>query len=352
MPRQAARTAALRPPAEGSPETAGLRRKAVNATAYRIFKLLEWLMAGPLSVEELNARFAADEHIGRTLSNDSIWLYINTLKALGCQITRPCPRNSFRYELLFHPFGVLLDAADMAMLARVKAFGHSHLNRRENLVLDGFLKKVVIRSVGQDAGQTLADRLQALFEESRSLDYGAYLETIDRLEGWIREGALLELAYRSVSKGLSRFRFLPEALVYEQGLLYVRGDRPEYPDPSLLRLDRIQEVKRVHQPELRAQLSERRQSPPLVKIRLLGASDADSLRLEETGFRLEQAEPRAAGVDLHLKGRDLFSLKQRLLSCGLPFQVLAPQAFRQEMQTELETMLAYYQNPEVSDGLG
>src|SRR5688500_17607755 len=61
-------------------------RKALNGTAYRIFKLLQWLIESPLNVETLNLRFQQEPLIGKAVSSDSIWLYINTLKTLGCQI--------------------------------------------------------------------------------------------------------------------------------------------------------------------------------------------------------------------------------------------------------------------------
>src|SRR5688572_28668371 len=35
-------------------------RKTLNGTAYRIFKLLEWLIESPLSLEEMNARLIND----------------------------------------------------------------------------------------------------------------------------------------------------------------------------------------------------------------------------------------------------------------------------------------------------
>ena len=48
---------------------------------------------------------------------------------------------------------------------------------------------------------------------------------------------------------------------------------------------------------------------------------------------------------VHLQVRDVFYLKQRLLACGLPFRVLAPQAFKEEMQATLQAMLAMYLPP-------
>jgi hypothetical protein len=106
-------------------------RKPMNSTAYRIFKLLQWLVHSPLSVDALNRLFVEDPFIGKPLSNDSIWLYINTLKMLGCKIRRPSPRNNFQYELLSHPFGLMLSDRQLQTLAQVKAFAQQCLLHQE-----------------------------------------------------------------------------------------------------------------------------------------------------------------------------------------------------------------------------
>jgi hypothetical protein len=48
--------------------------------------------------------------------------------------------------------------------------------------------------------------------------------------------------------------------------------------------------------------------------------------------------------DVRLQVRDLFYVKQRLLSCGLPFRILAPVEFRQDVADTLEAMLRFYQS--------
>ena len=46
-----------------------------------------------------------------------------------------------------------------------------------------------------------------------------------------------------------------------------------------------------------------------------------------------------------LEVRDFFFLKQRLLSCGLPFQIIMPTDFRDEVVKTLNAMLHRYQRP-------
>jgi len=323
-------------------------RKAMNSTAYRIFKLLQWLIQRPLSVDGLNSLFCADPLIGKPVSNDSIWLYVNTLRTLGCQIRRPSLRNNFCYEMLSHPFGLSLSERHLESLSQAKAFAQQHFSHQEMRVLDGLLKKVVAYSACPEPQQTI----ERLFTQSRSFDYEGIGHHIEALEGWAAQGQLLWLAYLSPLKGPETFHFLPERLFYEQGVVYVRGERPEFAGPSTLRVDRLLGVQPVLEPELSASLYERKEQKTTVVLHLLTDNPASfgGFGLNENHGVYEETchwvpDGKDAYYAVHLQVRDVFYLKQRLLACGLPFRVLAPQAFKEEMQATLQAMLAMYLPP-------
>lgn len=326
-------------------------RKAMNSTAYRIFKLLQWLIQSPLSVEALNRRFCEEPLIGKPVSNDSIWLYINTLKALGCKIRRPSPKNNFQYEMLSHPFGITLSESQLEALSQAKAFAQQQFSHQEMLVLDGLLRKVVAFST-TDEPQRMIERL---FAQSRSYDYAGLESHIQDLEQWIVDGQLLWMTYLSPAKGQEQFYFLPESLFYEQGVVYVRGERPEFPGPSRLRVDRVLNLQTVMQEELKNSLLARKSHMTEVVLRvMLPVAPQESVTFG--GFRLSEYEdvyretiiqidgPAGSfSYEIQLDVRDVFYLKQRLLACGLPFRVLMPESFRMDMQETLQSMLAFYQ---------
>jgi predicted DNA-binding transcriptional regulator YafY len=336
-------------------EDGGSGRRAVNATAYRIFKLLQWLIESPLSVEELNRRFLDDPKIGKKLSNDSVWLYINTLKALGCQIRRPGPKNGFRYELQYHPFGLPLTDVQLEMLSLAKAHAQQTFNHQEMLVLDRLLKKIVHYA----ACENPRDTIDRLFSKSRSFDYETCKQHIEALERWVAADQLLWLTYQSPLKGQETFHFLPEFLYYEQGVVYVRGERPDFSGPSSLRVDRIVEIESISDAKLSAALCDRRTWKTEVLIRLdafssdafqgFGLNEAHGV-YEET--LLWQEEAGRTGCQVRLMVRDFFYLRQRLLSCGFAFQVLAPVEFREDLISTLNVMKRLYESGEVNHGPG
>lgn len=333
-------------------------RRALNGTAYRIYRLLQWLIQSPLTVDQLNHKFEQEPGIGKPVSNDSIWLYINTLKALGCVIRRPSPRNGFAYQMVSHPFGLTLEQNQLEVLAQAKVVAQRHFSPQEMLALDGLLKKMVVQSSlqGAEAG---TEWMAQLFEQSRSLDSQECRARIEQLEKALLEENLLEVTYASPMKGESVFTFLPESLFYRQGVVYVRGERLDYPGPSSLRVDRLLGVQEVQNDDLRAQLIDRQQVKAEVVLKVFVKSpqafqgfalDPNQGVYQESRLWVDGLNPY---YEVRLLVRDFFYVKQTLLSLGLPFVIESPQAFDQEMRDTLKSMLKFYEaKGSAADGHG
>lgn len=320
----------------GASTKLGLSTAHLNATAYRIFKLLLWLYEKPLTLDELNERFYHDPEIQRRLSPDSIWLYINTLKALGCEITRPTRSNGFRYELLHHPFGVYLVKDTLNMLAQLKILAEEQLSFMEILALDRFFKKVLRRSSLGDEDNLI----QGLFHASRSLDYEKWMPQIHRLQGLIQLNQLLEITYQSPVEGKERFYFLPEEFVYQNGLLYLRGNQSDRQEPSLLRLERIVNFEPVEMADMTQHLMQLKQKASQVVLHLLVSSPEEfkPFHLGETVRYLPELER----LEVVIQTKDFFQLRQKLLENGVPFTILSPESFKADMKNILEQMSRMY----------
>lgn len=333
-------------------------KRAVNGTAYRIFKLLQWLIQAPMSVDAMNRRFKAEPLIGKAVSNDSIWLYINTLKALGCNIRRPSPKNDFQYEMLSHPFGLSLTEAQLDSLSQAKAFAQQRFTRQEMKALDGLLKKIVAYSVCDNP----QEMVEQLFARSRSFDYGELSHHVEALELAIARQQLMQLTYLSPKHGEESFQFLPVSLFYDQGVVYVRGERPEFSQPSTLRIDRVLKVSPTEDAEVRALLSARQHLKNEIKLHILAPTPAafEGFGLSENQGVYQESLRWVGSPDLPngevpyyevvLQVREFFFLKQRLLLCGLPFRIFSPEGFREELRQTLESMKRFYQSPQTEEG--
>ena len=338
--------------AEFLQEKSGSKR-VVNSTAYRIFKLLQWLIQTPLSVDALNQRFCEDPLIGKAVSNDSIWLYINTLKALGCNIRRPSPRNQFQYEMISHPFGLALTELQRDSLAQAKAFAQQSFTFEEMQTLDGLFKKVIAYTVCDNPQA----EIEQLFLRSRSFDYGDLQAHIATLTQFTAERQLSRLVYLSPKHGEETFTFLPMAIFYDRGVVYIRGERPEFDHPSCLRADRILRLSPLVDDSLKNQLLSRQQLRTELTVLVFvterqafngfGLDEnqgvySESLRWVGSDELTDDEKPH---YEVKLQVREFFFLKQKILWGGLPCRVLGADSFREDLQRTLMTMRQFYQKP-------
>ena len=74
------------------------------------------------SDKEINERLQQDIIGARSLSQDTICIYINTLRTLGCSISRPSKNNDYKYVLKSHPFKLKLDNDEVYTLVEVRKY--------------------------------------------------------------------------------------------------------------------------------------------------------------------------------------------------------------------------------------
>ncbi|MEB3207098.1 MAG: WYL domain-containing protein [Vampirovibrionales bacterium] len=407
----------------------------INATASHIFRLLGWLTEAPLTVEQINEKF--EQTIGRKLSSDSIWLYLNTLRALGCQISRPTPTNGFQHELLYNAFSVHLTDSDLRSLIETKSNLELHnATYQEHLAFDRFVKILLanssflpeptLPSAGQlgsahmfasstslhlpddefslyqaaQSGRLLQDEY---FTKTRSVDYDPHLSMVQTLEQAILTQTGIIVSYRS-KRGypISKFEINPpERLAYRHGILYLvspannttvltpwHGKSTQ--EDLWLRVERIEQISLlgnhdhlvIWQPVTWTSEDLDEQNTPfgtefippqfdedlcdyeIYEVDLTQAMDDTNINSEKTIVRYKKADAsklqpfhmREAResmkwreidnewyLDVVFQTSDLFTLKQNLLEQGLPFKIISPDFFREDMVQLIDAMAQSYQ---------
>lgn len=87
--------------------------KQISMTGSRALVMLLYLLDGPKSFEEIQSFFCDCGIVAKEYSIDTIRIDINTLKSVGCQITKAVKSNGHKYGLISYPFGLKLDSKDV-----------------------------------------------------------------------------------------------------------------------------------------------------------------------------------------------------------------------------------------------
>ena len=66
-----------------------INKNAISITCYRAYMVFQLLLSGPKTKEELMHYFETDGVINKKLSTDVLNFDLNTLKNIGCKITKP-----------------------------------------------------------------------------------------------------------------------------------------------------------------------------------------------------------------------------------------------------------------------
>lgn len=93
--------------------------KQVSMTGARALVMFISFLEGPKTFEEIRQYLIDCGVVSREYSVDTIRIDINTLKAVGCQISKATKKNNHRYGLISHPFNLRLTSAEVDALKNV-----------------------------------------------------------------------------------------------------------------------------------------------------------------------------------------------------------------------------------------
>lgn len=205
-------------------------------TGYRMITILKLLISGAKSTDEINTIFKNDSYIKKSVSNDMICLYINTLRQIGCDISRPSKSNNYKYVLNSHPFEFKISNKNSESIT----FILESLIRTDNWeflidVCELFKETQALSSKDSDTNflRVISDILKIDKNLIKKLDY------------YCKKERLLLLEYNSTSSELKKIKIIANKLFLENSKLYLWGYNQDLQEMQYLRIDRIKDIKLI-----------------------------------------------------------------------------------------------------------
>ena len=93
--------------------------RQISLTGVRAIVLLAFLNTKPCTFEEIKEFFISSNIVDREYSIDTIRIDLNTLKYIGCEISKATKRTNNKYVLLSHPFQLTFNEDEIATLAKI-----------------------------------------------------------------------------------------------------------------------------------------------------------------------------------------------------------------------------------------
>ena len=114
----------------------------VSLTGVRAIALIGLLIEAPRSLDEIKNAFVKLNILEPEHSYDILRIDLNTLRAMGCEITRACAKTNYKYKLIRHPFSLNITKDEVAVIKRAYKKIKSDANIKVILEYEKLFKKI------------------------------------------------------------------------------------------------------------------------------------------------------------------------------------------------------------------
>jgi predicted DNA-binding transcriptional regulator YafY len=302
--------------------------KNISQTGYRILKILNILINEDVSRSEIIELLKNDEIINKTLSDDTVTFYINTLRKNGFNISRPHKHNGYKYTIKenipFLPF----KKSDIEHLEKIKKFASENgdwifiLNF--NCLMHSLSKFI-------PAGEREYFKQQLL--NSKPFMYTENAKILD-LYKIAQNSETAEIVYKSPNGGDRIFKVKTLNISLENNKLYFWCENLVSLNIQYLRIDRIKSFK-VIDAGIKAKTIY-----PKVLYKLKG-QEAILYNPVYDNEKIISKDETEVIVETSLQNE--FWLVQKILSYGRDCTILQPDSVRKKIAEKIQKIKGLYE---------
>ena len=297
----------------------------ISLTGARAIALLGLLIEKPRSLEEIKQAFVAYNLMEKTGSYDVIRIDINTLRTMGCEISRADSKTDGKYVLKRHPFELKFGKDEINTLKHIYRKLRNELNIKTLLEYDQLFKKLA-DFVGDPETKEQILGISVLKSQNINMVY--------QLLDDCKEKRILKLIYKSPnSQDASTKEIALKELVYKNDKFYLYGFDLNKKEAVTLNIDRILEI-----------LSREDDID-----RITGDIKPITIKFHLKDFGINGLEDCESIIEANKKGyvilgnyHNEFVAMQRILSLGSNCTIISPEWFKKQLIETLKSMKEAY----------
>ncbi|MDD3014024.1 MAG: WYL domain-containing protein [Candidatus Gastranaerophilales bacterium] len=302
----------------------------ISVTAYRILSILNLLLEYPCSDKEINEKLQKDIIGARSLSQDTICIYINTLRAIGCEISRPSKSTDYKYVLTNYPFKIKLTEHEINALVKIQKYAFTIDNWKLNYKFDQLRKLFFERYYHPETIEKREIIEKSTFLRQRRT---CQPQIIYALEKYCNKKSTLIINYNSPVSGEKLIEMSVDKINFENGSFYLWGYNLKFEETQYLRIDRIKEIQAIN-----IKNSQHSQKNYSIKYKLTGISaltftpNIDELIIDKNNNE----------IIIESKSKNKFKIIQKILTYGSNCTILSPEEIKIEVINKLKSTYIMY----------
>lgn len=295
----------------------------MSLTGYRTLVILSLLMDSPKSIDEINEYFFNHQYIREKFSNDTLRIYINTLRCIGCEITRANKSNKQKYELISHPFNFDIPKNQINSIEKLYKNMYDKIDIKDVIAIDNLFEKLSFYNKNKETQAALRN-----FSVLKNINKNI----LDDLIMHCKNKNQITFLYNSPKSSAKTIEIIADKLSFKSKKLYLFGNNLTHNEYSYFSVDRILEIYSI-----KLQKEKKEFSPKKVVYELRNLDyipENDEKIIEKTNDKLV----------IEATAKNEFSLMQKILYNANDCKVISPEDFQDKLLGKLKAMEKNYEN--------
>lgn len=295
----------------------------MSLTGYRTLVIFNALMESPKSNEEINNCLFNDQYIKERFSSDTLRIYINSLRAIGCEIIGANKSNNKKYELISHPFIYDIPKSQLKALTKLYKSIYDKIDIKEVIAIENLFKKLS-ESVKNENTKEFLKNISVLKSINRNILSDLIIHCKNKNQ--------IIFLYNSPRSGEKEIELVADKLAFKSEKLYLWGNNLTHKEYSYFALDRIIKICSI-------KIQKDKEEFPSINI-TYELYNHNDIYLPEPDERIIEKTDNKIVIEAISKNE--FSLFQKLLFFGSDCKVISPKSFKMKLINKLRTMEENY----------
>ena len=295
-------------------ETNTVTHNLMSFSGFKSLLIFSMLVEGPKTYEEIIENIENNEYLKETISKDTIRIYMNSLKKVGCDIKKIYEGRTVKYYISSHPFELKITDAQADSIIKIYKAISGSIELGDFILLQNFFDKIS-EHITNEKLKLQIKNLSPISNLNSSL--------IKELAKYTKDKTEITILYNAKnSKKKKEITILPDKMHINNHKLYITGYNSEYQNYGEFPVNNIIKIVSVNI-----------DSP---KLEIPGLTVTYKyLKTDNTNFEILNNEKIIEETNdyliIEIFSKNKFEITQRILSFTNKCIVLSPDNYKNEI---------------------
>lgn len=297
----------------------------MSFTGFKSILLFSLLLDGPKSYSELQEIFKNHEYLHETISFDTLRVYINSLREIGCKITRKSYDGVSKFVIDSHPYVLKIDETQIQSIIKVYKALTQSIEVPDLLALQQFFNKISKYISNKELVEQLKEISPLHLIDS---------EIIKDLIKCAQNNWEITINYNSTTTGKNKIiTILVDKLHIQNNKLYLSGVNSEHDTYASFLVSKINNIVNIN-------MHNKTLDVPKITV------GYEYIKDDNEKFELLSGETiineNKNKLTIEITSNNKFEITQRILSHNTKCKVIYPEDFRTHIISTLKQMKEEY----------